>query len=38
MVHDLIQRLKTEYSDECFEELYRLYADRAIRTATAVTG
>lgn len=38
MVHDLIQRLKTEYSDELFEELYRLYADRAIRTATAVTG
>ena len=38
LVHDLIQRLKTEYSDELFEELYRLYADRAIRTATAVTG
>lgn len=38
MVHDLIQRLKTEYSDELFEQLYRLYADRAIRTAAAVTG
>ncbi len=38
MVHDLIQRLQQEYSDELFEQLYRLYADRAIRTATAITG
>lgn len=36
--HDLIVRLQQEYSDELFEQLYRLYADRAIRTAAAITG
>lgn len=38
MAQELLRRLQNEYSHELFEELYRLYADRAIRTAAAMTG
>ncbi|MCM3786445.1 RNA polymerase sigma factor [Neobacillus mesonae] len=37
MTQDLIRQLQTDYSDELFEELYRAHADKAIRTATAIT-
>ncbi|WDH82897.1 RNA polymerase sigma factor [Paenibacillus urinalis] len=37
MTQDLIRQLQQEYSDELFEQLYRIYTDKAIRTATAIT-
>ncbi|KIL36237.1 RNA polymerase subunit sigma-24 [Cohnella kolymensis] len=37
MENELIQRMKAGDRQEAFEQLYRLYADQAIRTAAAIT-